>query len=344
MHNFLHALMMLGPSIFGASGALVAGHVYLKKRFAKPLVCPLNGSCDTVTKSEYSRFLGVPVELMGVGYYTLIAIVYALKAFTMIHFSDQILFVLTGVTLAAFLFSAYLVSIQAFVLRKWCTWCLFSAGFSTLIALTSLMTVSFDLVGLLIAYTPLIVFVYSLASAVGVGAATLSVVLFVRSIKKCNLSPKEADFLSTIAMVVWGALATVVIATAGLAIPQEFSFFYSSALVLKMLAIGCIALAGWLITFYLQPRVIGAWYTTDSPRESLLHKSILVAGSVALVSWYTVFFLGPVQALPVRSNVAVVTYLTFLVVGAVVALLYEQYMSRQCKKQSESASLSVEQN
>jgi len=123
--------------ILGCAGFTLASHIYSCKRQKKPLVCPLRTKCELVTTSSYSKFLGIPVELLGMCYYAFIVILHGF-----VIASPQIFSITTAraslvVSSIAFLFSLYLVSVQAFILKQWCTWCLCSASFCVAIFLVT---------------------------------------------------------------------------------------------------------------------------------------------------------------------------------------------------------------
>ena len=109
-------------------GFLIARYIrHHKKNVQEALICPLRANCDTVIHSDYSKFLGIPVEVLGMVYYSLLAISYgSIMVFPVLG----VTLVVSGLMLAtmcAFIFSVYLTLVQALVLKNWCTWCLISA-------------------------------------------------------------------------------------------------------------------------------------------------------------------------------------------------------------------------
>ena len=118
--------------ILGVFGFFVAKHIYNHKTKNTPLVCMVGFDCHTVVHSDYSRFLGIRVEILGMIYYVLTALTYLLFIFapqfvsyTYIPLLDASILMI--VSLAAFLFSAYLIGVQIFILKKGCSWCIVSA-------------------------------------------------------------------------------------------------------------------------------------------------------------------------------------------------------------------------
>ncbi len=119
-------------------GFTLALYIHSTKQVAGALVCPLEGSCDTVVHSDYSRLLGIPVEMLGMAYYLGVGLVYTIFAFAPGLMPIEMAYLTIGVSLTSFLFSLYLTGIQAFVLKHWCTWCLTSALLCTLILILTL--------------------------------------------------------------------------------------------------------------------------------------------------------------------------------------------------------------
>jgi uncharacterized membrane protein len=119
-------------------GFILAFYIRHKKQTHEKMVCPIGSDCDAVIYSEYSKFFGIPLEILGLFYYGLVAVGYALFLAFPVLASPLAVFGILTLTTAAFLFSLYLTFIQAFALKQWCTWCLMSAGICAIIFATAL--------------------------------------------------------------------------------------------------------------------------------------------------------------------------------------------------------------
>ena len=126
---------------FAISGLVICIYIHTKKRASKVLVCPIGSNCDSVVHSEYSRFLGIHLEILGLIYYSFVSLEYLLIALlpeTLVPFFIFISVLISGIAL---LLSIYLVFVQLFILRQICTWCLFSAALSAgIFAITAFLT------------------------------------------------------------------------------------------------------------------------------------------------------------------------------------------------------------
>ena len=134
--------------ILGLCGFWVAKHIRHHKRTGKLLVCPIRFDCNTVVNSDYSKFFGIPVEILGMAYYSLVVISYFLSVvhlyFTLIPVPNTLIAFMITLSVIAFLFSIYLIFVQIFILKKGCSWCFVSALISTSIFILTLMTYDFS--------------------------------------------------------------------------------------------------------------------------------------------------------------------------------------------------------
>src|SRR3989339_60505 len=99
----------------------------------RQMICPIGkGQCHEVVDSKYGKTLGIANDLLGIVYYvglTVVLLVYLYVPDRSLVMSKLALF---GVSFS-FLFTLYLLFVQAFVLKKWCFWCLMSAVINILI-------------------------------------------------------------------------------------------------------------------------------------------------------------------------------------------------------------------
>jgi uncharacterized membrane protein len=132
--SVLHSIIIL--CAFG--GVSIALYIHRKKRLHEPLTCPIGHSCDPVIHSRFSRFMDMPVEILGVLYYTIVVVAYLLFLFAPSLAQTVPSLILFALSALAFLFSLYLIAVQLFILRQWCTWCIISALLCTVIFLAAM--------------------------------------------------------------------------------------------------------------------------------------------------------------------------------------------------------------
>lgn len=131
--------------ILGVCGFAVARHIYKHKNNAEqPLVCPVNFDCHGVVHSDYSKFMGMHVDILGMVYYAFISIAYLLLIFMPSDMPLLMVNGMIGISAFAFLFSLYLIGVQIFALKKGCSWCIVSAIVSVLIFIFTVATYHLD--------------------------------------------------------------------------------------------------------------------------------------------------------------------------------------------------------
>lgn len=117
--------------LLGFFGFVLASYIHNKKINNKKLVCPLKSDCNTVINSDYSKILGIPVEVLGMIYYAFIALSYGLYnlGFFTVSFVDALFWI----SLLATIFSFYLIFVQIVKIKQLCVWCIGSACICLLI-------------------------------------------------------------------------------------------------------------------------------------------------------------------------------------------------------------------
>ena len=216
METFLN-LFLIAVAL---GGFILAAFIFTSKRQAKPIACPMDGHCDAVVRSEFSKFFGVPVEILGMLYYAGIVLAYSVFYFRSDWAVPIASFGMFGLTSFSFLFSLYLTFIQAFNLKQWCVWCLTSAGLSSFIFLSNVFYIKFGFVNI-----PAEVFeeVYEilvaghlLSAGLGFGASIISVMMLWKFVKDFKMSSFEADIIRAITQMIWFAIFVFILSGFGL--------------------------------------------------------------------------------------------------------------------------------
>jgi len=126
--------------VFALIGLWASGYICYKKAKKEAMVCHLGGKCENVLYSKWNKTFGMSNEYGGLAYYSLVIILAALSlAGTTTLFSIDINLIFLIIAGGAFLFSIYLVYLQAYVIKDWCQYCLVSAFATTGIFVTDLI-------------------------------------------------------------------------------------------------------------------------------------------------------------------------------------------------------------
>ena len=108
------------------------------KRNAGPIPCHITRGCTDVLTSKYSEIAGIPLSWFGLAFYFVIFSVVRFSLFEDPKYPvgrlSGLIFYLAG---AALIISAFLVGIQAFILKAYCEYCLLSAALVLTIFLLS---------------------------------------------------------------------------------------------------------------------------------------------------------------------------------------------------------------
>jgi uncharacterized membrane protein len=317
-------------------GIILTVYIHQKKRHHAPMVCPLGSDCAKVIHSEFSTFLGVPVELWGMLYYTTIFTTYF--SFIMVPISIEwgLLFLVVPASLGAFLFSGYLTFIQAFSLKQWCTWCLTSAGISTLIFLLTLSGIApfvAMLVAFLIHYKLIVVGIHLFGLAIGLGGATMADMFFFKFLKDLRISDREAEVLRGMSQIIWLGLAILVISGVGLVMTDPLFYFTSARWVMKMVVVAVIIVNGAFLNLYITPKLVHISFgdphqhsTGELRRDRRLAFAL---GAVSASSWYSAFILGLLPFSPAGFGPLLLLYLAILLVAVTGSQIIERFVARR---------------
>ncbi len=341
MGNIWHVILIFAT--FG--GFLLAFYIRHKKQAHEKMVCPFDSDCDAVIYSDYSKFFGIPVEILGLLYYGLIAVSHALFLVSPAFASPLVVFSVFTLTTAAFLFSLYLTFIQAFALKQWCTWCLISAGLCAVIFATALGASEFGFVSLLAQHHNFIVIFHVLGVALGLGGATIADIFFFKFLKDFRISEWEADVMHTLSQIIWFALALVVLTGLALYLPEAEELNQSAKFLVKIIVVSVIIINGAFLNLLVAPKLVKISFHERRRHEAgELHripayanlpagkagasagrrKIAFALGAVSIVSWYSAFFLGMLRNIPFDFSSLLLIYL--LLLGG--AIIGSQFMER----------------
>lgn len=297
------------------------------------MVCPLKSDCNAVIHSEYSKFLGIRLEILGMIYYSAIALFYFISLF--INFNSNILFFLVLIlTVSAFLFSIYLTFIQIFNLKQLCTWCLTSAFLCAVIFVSAIFNYPFDFMPILFRYGGLFVALHLFGSAIGLGASTVTDFLFFRFLKDFQISKSESKILSMLSQLIWFAIIVIVITGILIYIPQAQKLNQTPKFLVKAIIVLIIIVNGAFLNLLIAPKLVKISFNEEkSSKVNTIRRISFALGAVSIVSWYSAFLIGTIKNIEFSFSTIFSCYLVIIIAAIVASQFTERYFVKKFQKE-----------
>jgi uncharacterized membrane protein len=119
-------------------GLAVSIYMTIYKVFNADAMCLGSGDCSTVNASRYSEVNGIPVAVIGVlGYLAILATHYFENR--NLFFEQNSILIIFGMALTGFLFTIWLVYVEAALLKAFCPFCVTSQAAMTVIFIIAVM-------------------------------------------------------------------------------------------------------------------------------------------------------------------------------------------------------------
>ena len=126
--------------ILSLVGIVDSFYLYYTKTRNKKIVCIIGQDCDAVVKSSHGKTFGIENTLVGILYYAMIIFYGIALILNRNIFKETIVYYFIVIaSIGSVLFSIYLTAVQAFILKKWCEYCIVSSIVSMLILLALLI-------------------------------------------------------------------------------------------------------------------------------------------------------------------------------------------------------------
>lgn len=129
--NLTKNKLILYSAIVAFLGFLDA--TYLAIQHLKNVIPPCTiGGCEVVLTSQFSTIFGIPLAIFGSGFYLSVIILCIL---ILTNYKKMFLKAYYLLAVWGFIFSLFLLSLQAFVIKSFCQYCLLSVATSSGIAI-----------------------------------------------------------------------------------------------------------------------------------------------------------------------------------------------------------------
>lgn len=308
----------------------VACYIFYTKKIKGILVCPTGSNCNVVVTSRYSKFLGVPIEYLGMLYYFIVVSAYTLLIFEPRFISGTFLSFLLALTAFAFLFSLYLLFVQAFLLRQWCIWCLLSAMLSIVIFIVSLVSVGFAVV-FLTEITGFLRALHGLGFVLGLGGAIAATFLFTKFLSDRDIDEKELKTLQMLSELLWLGLALTITSQIAFYIVYTDQLASFAPFLVQTIALFAATIASAALMIIFTPFLAmipfgGVLREGDSSSLLSLRKPMFLTGAVSLSSWLFAFSMDYFPNY--KFSFLFFGYFLFLAAALVIALIWERKFNK----------------
>jgi len=330
MNILINIILILSSLV----GFCLAYYIFKSKKSGQKMVCPAKSSCEVVVYSKYSKFFGIPLEILGLLYYGILLINYVFFIIVPFEAHPLIVFAVLLSSTLAFFFSLYLAFIQIFNLKQWCIWCLSSSLLCLIIFIFAILGSGFDFVKFLTEYYNVIVVFHMIGVSLGFGGAIIVDILFLKFLEDFKISKLEADIMHLLSQVIWCALAVLIISGIGFYIVKTNQLNHSPKFLAKMVVVFIIAINGALLNLLVAPHLMEIPFdnkSIEAPKKlHRLRRVALALGAISMTSWITASVLGIVRKVDLGFLQIISIYLVLLLI----AITVSQFMDRRFSRKS----------
>lgn len=172
----------------------------------------------------------------------------------------------------------------------------------------------------------ILIITHIIGVVLGVGGATASDLIFLKSIRDGEITRTEISFLNTVSFMVWSGLVIIVLSGFGFLylagfVTPALRDAYSVAKIVSKLVITAIILGnGILLNIKIMPLFEAYADRSLATREFTSRiPLIFTSGAISAVSWYTALILGAWRSFKFSLSQTLIAYGIALVVAIIIA-------------------------
>lgn len=172
-----------------------------------------------------------------------------------------------------------------------------------------------------------------LGTALGLGGATISDIMFFKFLKDFRISKKEEEVLHVLKTVVLGALGLIVLTGLALYLPSMEAYNQSGPFLVKSIGVAVLTVNGIALHVYIAPYLIHLNLKSKHKMGRTWHRVAFALGAISVVSWYSVFAIAMLKSLMTWSFVEILgVYIVLLIAGITGSQVLEWQLTRTAKK------------
>lgn len=184
-----------------------------------------------------------------------------------------------------------------------------------------------ELINFFAQYKGIIVVAHAMSAAIGLGAASVSDVMFINFLRDGDITKKETPILDIMTKIMWFAIYMLIITGVMLFLSNPQGYVQSSKFSVKMFIVLVIAVNGTIMTRYLHKHMQKITFSTPFHRR--VKRIAFATGAISIASWYLSFILGSIRSIPFTVTEGLLLYFGVLVCGIVVSqFVYKKYQKK----------------
>lgn len=300
--------------------------------------CSLLGHCKEVYPIPYYRFLGLPSELAGSVYYSLMFIWFATYGFFPLLLSPFLNYCALAISCCAFIYSFYLMLVQIWLMKYRCLSCLTSTLFCASIFVGVILLMQGRLAEWLGSHVTGISFLFTLGLSFSFGATVIITLLLVRFLRDFRITAWEEDILHALSQARWIGFDCVLVAFLGLTIPLLEGGIYSPLAILEWIMLivvfGATALLNLKVIPVLTHLSLTKQYVKVAKDLHTERRALFALSGIILVSWFFLFILGSVRETFFPLLSALVLYFYVIAIVIVGSQIIEYFFTHKYEGQA----------
>ena len=176
-------------------------------------------------------------------------------------------------------------------------------------------------------YKSIIIITHAISAAIGLGAASVSDVLFFNFLDDGDITNKETPILDLMTKIMWFAIYMLIITGVMLFLSDPQGYANSPKFIVKMLIVFIITINGLIMTKSLHKYMQKLTFITAVHRR--VKRIAFASGAISITSWYLSFILGSIRSIPFSVVTGLALYGIVLMLGITASQL--MYMKLQKK-------------
>lgn len=329
--NIFYALGIIASAV---GGFFISRHI-AKHRNDEHLACHNGKDCSALISGRYSDFLGIKNEKIGMFYYAAIVLFFVVNIF--VGFPELVVWGVIMLAGVSFAFSLYLIVIQLFVVKKWCSLCLGSAGLSFLILVLAILGFDSLFSYYVFGFRDFLKIIFMIALSAGTLISTLHAMLMIKFFKDFDITKKESKRLKMFSQSAWLAIIIAALTGVGLVLTDVYGEITSlNSFVPLLVVIAFMVVYEIVLNTIIAPRLVGIHFG-DHPdiaehEHSYQRKLAFAYMGIGAASWYSALLLTSIDWFRIPSGYLFLGYIGLVILAVVISLLFEMVLYRKSVK------------